>query len=52
MLSLDSDNSLRASIAAQDIKKIIPRYNPKKVTMAPRPTEAFLISCFVFIVYI
>ena len=52
VLSLDSDNSLRASIAAQDIKKIIPRYNPKKVTMAPRPTEAFLISCFVFIVNI
>ena len=37
LLSLDSDNSFKARIAAQDIRKTIPRYNPMKVTIAPMP---------------
>ena len=47
-LSLDSDNSFNAKMAAQEIQKILPKYNPKKVTTAPKPILASLISCFVF----
>ena len=49
-LSLDSDNSFRARIAAHDIKNMIPRYKPKNVTKAPKPILASLISFFVLIV--
>ena len=47
-LSLDSDNSFKAKMAAHDIKNIMPKYKPKNVTMAPRPTLASLISFLVF----
>ena len=37
LLSDESDNSFKAKIAADDIKKIIPKYNPINVTIAPIP---------------
>ena len=49
-LSLDSESSFNASIAAHEIKKIIPKYNPINVTIAPSPTLESLISALVFIV--
>ena len=39
LLSVLSDNSFKASMAALDIKKIIPRYSPTKVTIAPSPMD-------------
>ena len=42
--SIQSDNDFKASIAYEDIKNIIPRYNPMNVTIADRPTAASLIS--------
>ena len=42
--SIQSDNSFNARIADEDIKKIIPRYNPINVTIAESPTDAYLIS--------
>ena len=37
LLSELSANSFNAKIAAEDIRKIIPKYKPIKVTIAPRP---------------
>ena len=49
LLSLDSDNSFNAKIAALDIKKIIPRYKPIKVAIPPNPVVASAISNLVLI---
>ena len=40
LLSLLSDNSFKAKMAALDIKKIIPKYKAIKVNKAPRPMLA------------
>lgn len=50
LLSVDFDNSFKANITALDIKNIIPKYNPIKVTNAPNPTVASAISNLVLYV--
>ena len=40
ILSALSDSSFNASKAALEIKKMIPKYNPINVIMAPSPTLA------------
>ncbi len=45
--SIQSDNDFNESIADDDIKNIIPKYNPINVTIADSPTDASLISIFV-----
>ena len=45
--SIQSDNDFRARIADEDIKNIIPKYKPIKVTIADKPTDASFISTLV-----